>query len=363
MADPTLLVPGTQATKLVDGAGVTVFNAVRVSLGLSDDDLGGRPPSEFQTLLSMSHAPGQWAPVNTSLSAGTTLAPGRVVTSPYDRLSRVGDPFPYDWRADIRWNARSLLHFLRQNRPPGGGRWNLIGHSQGGLLIVLASKLADGPDEFARLVGRVVLVGVPLAGTMRALEALLFGREDLGPQNLPAVRAAARTWPALYQMLPSWLAVRQASGEPRPREEQFTEEGGWPDLIGPGEGMINPDLLMRARETHTLLSGPYSHFGPGLAVLSIHGNKQQTPATIRRVIRRFETRSTTFEPGDGLVPLQRTLDWGGTPYARTVLALGGRIREHSFLCADEEVLRTIRRFLARPAPPPPASRPPLGPIA
>lgn len=363
MSDPTLLVPGTQASKLDDAAGVTVFNAVRVSLGLSDSDLGGRPPNEFQALLSMSHAPGQWAPVNTSLAAGTTLLPGKVVASPYDRLSRISDPFPYDWRADIRWNARNLLHFLRENRPAGGERWNLIGHSQGGLLIVLASKLADGPDEFSHLVGRVVLVGAPLAGTMRALEALLFGREDLGAQNLPGVRAAARTWPALYQMLPAWFAVSQQSGQPRPREEQFTEEEGWPGMIGPGEGMIEPDLLLRARETQTLLSGPYSHFGPGLAVLSILGNRQATPATIVRFMRRFESRTTTFERGDGLVPLQRTLDWGGTPYARTVLALGGRVREHAFLCADEDVLRAIRRFLARPAPPPPAPRPPLGPVA
>src|SRR5919197_344767 len=117
MPDPTLLVPGTQATRLDDAAGVTVFNAVRVGLGLSDNDLGGRPPSEFQALLSMKHAPGQWAPVHTSLAEGTTLSPGRVVSSPYDRLVKLATPFAYDWRGDVRWNAQRLLDFLRATRP------------------------------------------------------------------------------------------------------------------------------------------------------------------------------------------------------------------------------------------------------
>jgi pimeloyl-ACP methyl ester carboxylesterase len=363
MAERTLLIPGTQASRLDDAHGATVFNAVRVAIGLSDNDLGGRQPGEFQALLSMKHVPGRWEPVQTSLSADTALAPGKVVATPYDRLSQIAIPFPYDWRADIRWNARQLLQFLRANSTPGGGRWNLIGHSQGGLLIVIASKLAEAHDEFARLVARVVLVGAPLAGTMRAFEALLFGRDDLGAANRPAMLAAARTWPALYQMLPSWFAALQPSGQPRPPEEQFTEEGGWPGLVGEGDGLIVPDMLRRARETHALLTGPFSHLVPGVAVLTVLGNRQPTPVSIVRFMKEFLPGSTVFERGDSLVPLHRTLAWGGTPYARSVLALGGKVREHSFLCADEEVLHAIRRFLQRPAPPPPPPPPPLSPIA
>ncbi|MDQ3698852.1 MAG: hypothetical protein M3373_12655 [Gemmatimonadota bacterium] len=209
------------------------------------------------------------------------------------------------------------------------------------------------------MVGRVVLIGCPLAGTMRALDALLFGRDDLGAANRPALLAAARSWPALYQMLPSWLAVLQPGGQPRPIEEQFTEEGGWPGMVGPGAGMIDPDMLARARETQALLAGPFSHFGPGIAVLTILGNRQQTPVTIVRFMKELVRGSITSERGDSLVPVQRTLAWGGTPFGRTVLALGGNVRDHGFLCEDEEVLRAIRRFLARPAPAPPPAPPPI----
>ncbi|MDA0312482.1 MAG: hypothetical protein O2992_10250 [Gemmatimonadetes bacterium] len=42
----------------MNDAGETVYNAVRVSLGLQKDDLGGLPPDQWQALLSMEHAPG-----------------------------------------------------------------------------------------------------------------------------------------------------------------------------------------------------------------------------------------------------------------------------------------------------------------
>jgi hypothetical protein len=43
MADRTLLIPGTQATNLLDQDGDRVYNAVRVNLGLTKKDLGKDP--------------------------------------------------------------------------------------------------------------------------------------------------------------------------------------------------------------------------------------------------------------------------------------------------------------------------------
>jgi len=39
MADRTLLIPGTQASNLFDANGVQVWNAVRVGVGLTRDEL------------------------------------------------------------------------------------------------------------------------------------------------------------------------------------------------------------------------------------------------------------------------------------------------------------------------------------
>lgn len=350
MPDRTLLVPGTQASSLADQNGTVVYNAVRVSTGLQKDDLGGRPPSEWQTLLSVEHPPGSWEPTRTSLDPTTQLRAASVVRTPYDRLWSHVEPWPYDWRLDMRHNARLLLKHLADNKP-AGGRWNLIGHSQGGLIIVLASQVTADLAEFSRLVARVVLVGSPLAGTMKATDALLWGSEGLGKANVAAALGMARTWPALYQMLPSWRAVLKAGGSQFPDEQQLIHPGGWPGKRGVG---IQEDLLQRARETQTLLHGPFSRFGSGVIALAFHGQKQMTPVSvIRRGNSYPKDRTMKNEKGDTLVPSQKTLEWGGGPFANRVALLTGNPRRHAELCDDEDVVDLTLDFLDEPAPPPP----------
>lgn len=350
MPDRTLLVPGTQASTLADQHGTPVYNAVRVSLGFQKSELGGRPPDEWQALLSMEHAPGSLVPVRTSLLPGVEIHASGVVRTPYDRMLAFAAPWPYDWRGDIRYNAQLLLEELRANRP-ADGRWNLIGHSQGGLVIVAASAMTASLAEFGQLVARVILVGSPLAGTMRAAEAILWGSEGLGKANVDAARGMARTWPALHQMLPSWGAVVDAEGEPIPPAGQFTQPGGWPGAWGEG---IQPDLLRRAVELQDLLHGPFSRMA-GVATLAILGNRQMSPVTVVRTGDEYpdDRAAMANQKGDSLVPYRRTLDWGGQPYANRVVAFGGKVERHAMLCADEDVIRTTRSFLAQPAPPPP----------
>jgi pimeloyl-ACP methyl ester carboxylesterase len=351
MADKTLLLPGTQASDLDDAANVEVWNAVAINLGLSKKQLGGRPPDQWQPLLSMAHTPGSWAPTKTSLAANTVLRATDIVRAPYDSLRGMCDAsFPYDWRSDIRYNAQLLIDYLTANRPDGG-RWNLIGHSQGGLVIVAASKLMKHPDDFAQLVARVILVATPLGGTMRAAEALLFGRDDLGKDLRAQVRAMARTWPALYQMLPSWPAVRDTDGTPLAAGKQLLAPGGWSDASDVDPAVLS-DMCRRAREAQALFEGPFSYMGPGVGKLVIMGKQQETPITIVRDGDAMDESLETFEAGDDLVPNSTTLSWGGKPFAGWTLSLKGA-RDHSMLCEDEEVLDAIRRKLAQPAPKPP----------
>lgn len=352
MPDRTLLVPGTQASTLADQNGTPVYNAVRVSLGLQKDELGGRPPDEWQALLSMEHAPGSLEPVRTSLLGGVEIHASGVVRTPYDRMLAFSEPWPYDWRGDIRYNARLLLDHLRVNKP-ADGRWNLIGHSQGGLLIVAASALTLSLPEFGRLVARVILVGAPLAGTMRATEAILWGSEGLGGANIDAARGMARTWPALHQMLPSWNAVVDPAGNPAPEDQQFVRPGGWPGPWGVG---IQPDMLQRAVEFQDMVHGPFSRM-TGVATLAVLGNRQLSPVTVTRTGDRLpdDRKSMANQKGDSLVPYARTLDWGGQPYANRVMAFTGKVERHAMLCADEDVIDATRRFIAQPAPPPPAN--------
>ena len=144
MAKRLLLVPGTEASSLFDESGRVIWNAVRASLGLSKEELGGRPPSQWTALLSLAHKPGVWAPSRTSLEDGTDITADLVVQTPYDRLwNMIDDVFPYDWRCDIRYNAQLLNdHIASMYTASGGQRLTLIGHSQGCLVILPRPKAA-----------------------------------------------------------------------------------------------------------------------------------------------------------------------------------------------------------------------------
>lgn len=345
----TLLIPGTQATCLEDLNATIVYNAVRVEVGLQKNELGGRPISEWVRLLSMEHTDGVLDPAKTTLEPGSALRPGPVVVTPYQLFPHAYEEWPYDWRADVRGNAIRLLSDLRARRAAGAERFNLVGHSQGGLIIVLASKRAN-PGEFAQLVARVVLVGAPLAGTQRAVEALVFGHGSLGENQRPLAKQMARTWPAIYQMLPAWACVVDEHGTTLPEGEQLMSLTGWP--AGDSAG-VTEDMLSRARKTQTLLHDPFANFGPGILVRVVMGVNKETGRTLVKQGGRFVEISMEKKSGDSLTHYAETLKWGGDSFAYTVTPYGGGTEAHAFLCADETVAEHIMQFLSVPVPDPP----------
>jgi pimeloyl-ACP methyl ester carboxylesterase len=337
----TLLVPGTQATCLSDGRGV-VYNAVRVSMPLVAEGIAGFPREQWAALMGLGSTPGQLAPASTSLLAGESLRTDSVVRSPYEPLKGL-TTWPYDWRADLRWNAARLVDDLRAMRTRGEAPPNLVGHSQGGLLIVLASKVAGA--EFAGLARSVVLVGSPLAGTTKAAAAMLFGRDDLGKGTAGIARTMARTWPALYQMLPRWAAVVDPGGAPLPADKQLTSMGGWPE--GWNEG-VTQDMLDRAVAAQQMLADPLQ-FMQGMKVTAILGANQVTGLSITRddaapVEQRFVVNAQP-RSGDTLVPFQITRDYAGPAFTRVVVQAGPQTRQHAELCCDNTVAAFIRSLL------------------
>ncbi len=89
------------------------------------------------------------------------------------------------------------------------GKVTIIAHSNGGLVTkALLSKL--GSVETARLVDKIIFVGVPQTGAPQAIGGLLFGnREGLPSDSLPFIaslahaRALALNSPMAYHLLPS----------------------------------------------------------------------------------------------------------------------------------------------------------------
>lgn len=213
MADPLLLVPGTGGTQLLKNG--TSLGHPKVldgklwllkTLGMNVD----------QTVLDMSmqHLKGQLRPALTTLAKNAIVAPGPLLTAAYNLIEqRTAEKFCYDWRGDIEYSATLLLDLLRSKKTPGR-RFQIVNHSQGGLVTLVASKICeeqDGPGGFSKLVGRIVFMGTPIYGTLNAAHALLVGT-DLGDSPQAEFRRIASTWPALYQMLPDFKALREVDG-------------------------------------------------------------------------------------------------------------------------------------------------------
>jgi pimeloyl-ACP methyl ester carboxylesterase len=141
----------------------------------------------------------------------------------YDLSSRHDRPTPvflfaYDWRQDCRITSAQLDAFIDEvlartallrhyrdaaNRPYPNLRVDLVGHSMGGLII--ADYLARRRAAARKKVRRVVSIGTPFQGSVDAVAKVSTGMgsfTDAPPRDRE--REAARTIPALYQLLPTF---------------------------------------------------------------------------------------------------------------------------------------------------------------
>lgn len=337
MANSNVLVAGTGGITLMDNTGADLGYPVKMRLGVLSKKLAKLPPPELTELLSMEHRPGQIAPAKTSLKAGVSIRPGHVLEVAYNQIPSSYNHFLYDWRADLRHSTAQLLDFLQQRRP-ANGRWNIVAHSQGGLLVVLASKSFGTRSDFSKLVASVTLVGVPLAGTVNAAVAMIKG-DQMGDSTVTQFQEILRTWPALYQMLPAWPAAVDATGAPLPAAAQLTQRGGWGTLSN-----ISSDLLERAVEVQRLLRDPLGWMEGDVQVKLLMAVNRQTGVTLLS-----EQNGPTGDPviqakGDTLVPYEQTVRWLGDHVIPFVETFASPCREHSFLNCDPAVVTRIKQL-------------------
>lgn len=323
----------------MDHTGADLGYPLKMRLGTASKGLLGMGEAAYRELLTMEHEAGQIAPAKTSARPGTSLRPGHVLRVAYNQIPGEFNHFLYDWRADLRYSARQLLEFLEE-RKPSTGRWNVVGHSQGALVIVVASHLLGDAEAFSSLVRSVVLVGAPIAGTVNAAEALLTG-EVSGKPAAGTFREILRTWPALYQMLPQWPAVVDREGKPLPDELQLLSPAGWQGVEG-----IRADFLQRAREVADGLRDPLGHMRGDIRVAIVLTRNRNTGLTLQRLDGDLGEEPASRQKGDGLVPFERTLTWVGDHVRRFVVAYDGPANAHAFLLSDpavsSDVLRLIR---------------------
>jgi hypothetical protein len=333
MPSTILLVPGTGGTRLQTGAGADLGYPERLQIGALTGGLIGTNPDELEELLSMEHAPGQLEPVRTSLKANTTISSGDVLDLAYNLVPTSATRFVYDWRADLRFNAQRLKDFL-ETTTPNGTRWDIISHSQGGLIVLLASMLMDAEDAFARYVRTVFLVGVPIAGTVNAARALITG-SNLGETAAPIMKKVMRTWPSIYQMMPAWPMVRLPSGNVAPDDQQHFELPGWDGHEG-----ISEDFLLRMQQTQKKLRDPFSHLDD-VKVFWMLASNRNTTVMLRRKQGKITADGALDNKGDTLVPLVQSLRWIGEQHRNYVVNYERGVNPHAWLLDDPIVMANI----------------------
>jgi pimeloyl-ACP methyl ester carboxylesterase len=193
--------------------------------------------------------------------------------------------FGYDWRLDLVETARALDRYLDrlcEAHGDPGARFNLIGHSMGGLLaryyLRYGGAEPGGPVTWAgaRRIHTVVLVATPSQGSVYALDVLLSGTPALlGPdlQDVAADLHDPDTWRRF-----GWGPFDTGS----PQTATATEE----------RRAFTAAALQRAREFHAALDREPAAPCPSRVVLA---GGDCLPTLGRAILSRPEGR-LRFEP-------------------------------------------------------------------
>lgn len=239
--------------------------------------------------------------------------------------------FTYDWRRDLVESARrlgSVLDALAEESGRMDARFNVVGHSMGGLVARYYLRYGDaepgGPVTWAgaRRIAHLVLVATPSGGSPPALEALLSGTR-VGFSNTTLSAAVVAHMPALYELLPP-AGTRPLLDEKRQpidldlHDPATWEHFGWGPWATGARGGAAPApeqafleaVLSRARAFHAALARPPLGACP-VRVTVLGGDCLATPARAvvpkrRGALPRFEpwTREESramLEAGDGRV--------------------------------------------------------------
>ena len=310
--------------------------------------------------------------------------------------------FAYDWRRDLVESVRRLdetLEALADARGDRHTRFNVVGHSMGGLIVRYYLRYGTAePDPGApvtwagaRRIRSLILVAAPNGGSIPALDGILLGnRVGLSYTTLSA-RVVARM-PAVYQVLPpaGASALLDHRGEPLDADlhdiatwERFgwgpfgpTRKGG-PEPGHPGD-RVEPreflaEVLRRARAFHRALTRIPATPCP-VRVIALGGDCMPTLARCMVPERpglppRFEPLSrheadAMFEAGDGRVTRASVLGSHvegadesdtGSGYPEVSHAFFGSADHHGIYSEPTFQSLLLRRLL-KPAPRPTLAR-------
>jgi len=241
---PVVVIPGIMGSRLLRPDGTPVWLNLRNAIGHYDlslpltlplaesrDDLVPGPLlgttavmprlfgfTEYYDLLDILAAAG----FNASAPSGDGHGPTHHV-------------FSYDWRRDLVETSRRLhesLEALAEARGDPGARFNVIGHSMGGLVaryyLRYGTAEPDGPVTWAgaRRIANLILVAVPNAGGIHALEAMLYGNR-VGLSHTTLAAPVIARMPSVYQLMPPRGAAALLDDKLQPLDVDLHDVATW----------------------------------------------------------------------------------------------------------------------------------------
>ncbi len=308
--------------------------------------------------LLCTHTPGKLAPNTTSgiRENGKAIAiePFDEQSGPYDLFAHAQLPsyrfFNYDWRLDIRQSGQMFWDFL-QSQKDQGEPWDVVCHSQGGLILLWAAKLAVRSGvKFGAYVRKVVMAGVPIYGTVNAVEGLLVGADAFVGAHVD--KSVVRSWPSIYMMMPQWDV-----GLPLPGAQMFLN-AAWDDAdLLPKQGEVfdpsrhvDTALLARAREwKNERATNWLEPLRDTKGLQFIFGENRRVRAQIPHfpsLPDDSQADGKVIVRGDSLVPLDTT--WTMLPnwVQRESTAFMVPCESHMLLCNERPVFDKCESFFA-----------------
>ena len=232
--DLVVLLPGIMGSLLLSGRGVTDFLWINPLLFLEG----------HANYLQVGNANIEAYPF--SLEKLTYLHMALSLRNQYKLFE-----FPYDWRMPIESNAEILRACLMRWAADNPGRkFQLVGHSMGGLVI--RTYLTRYPQEAETLIRRVIYLGSPLLGSTNAVQNLAVGNsmvntvDSLNPAN--HMLDAVLSMPGVFELLPVPKDLFP-SGRTYPVDWDLYDSSAW------GVGNLPQNLLAIALQFQRSLAG------------------------------------------------------------------------------------------------------------
>lgn len=242
---PVVVIPGIMGSRLLRPDGTPVWLNLRNAVGHYDlslpltlpltesrDDLVPGPLLGTTAVMPRLFGFTEYYDLLDILAAAGFRAASRNGDSRHDPAHHI---FSYDWRRDLVETARRLhesLEALAEARGDPGARFNVIGHSMGGLVaryyLRYGTAEPGGPVTWAGAarIANLILVAVPNAGGIHALEAMLYGNR-VGLSHTTLAAPVIARMPSVYELMPPRGAAALLDDQLAPLDVDLHDVATW----------------------------------------------------------------------------------------------------------------------------------------